>query len=100
MRKPDKTSAQTIGQLRFVAAIALGFVALAGCVAPKPPSDERPLEPVVSAPERPQVITDLSKLSAADTTGVALPPLLPTAPSIQTSTASVTASRNEQLTHK
>ncbi|HLW71213.1 MAG TPA: hypothetical protein VKS22_11400 [Candidatus Binataceae bacterium] len=83
------------------AALALGLLALAGCVAPKPPSDERPLQPVPNVPDRPEVVTDLSKLSAADTTAVALPPVLPTVSPLQsTSNVSVGASRNEQLTHK
>jgi hypothetical protein len=101
MRRLGKPSHLMIGQLRCPAMRVLVFLLLAGCVAPKPPSDERPLQPVTSAPERPQVITDLSKLSAADTTAVALPPPLPTASSLQsTSSVSVAASRNEQLTHK
>jgi hypothetical protein len=77
-------------------ALALGLLAFIGCVAPKPPSDEHPLVPMAVTPDRPQVVTDLSTLSAAPT--VAIPQTLPVAPTIQaTSTGGV--SRNEQMTH-
>lgn len=80
--------------------LAFAFVLLAGCAPWNPlPADPDRREPVVSASASgPRVVTDLTKLSDADTS--ALAPVLPNPPSPPPPDTNRNASKNEVLTHQ
>ena len=86
------------GRHPFGSALIVGLILLAGC-APRnqPEAPEKPAPAaIVNEPDRPQVVTDLTKLSDASTAGLA-PPDQPSPAPAETNPR---ASRNEVLTHQ
>jgi hypothetical protein len=91
---------RTVKRSRILRALMLGLIALAGCASLSKPDDKsNNVEAVIpNAPERPQVVTDLSKLSAATTT--APPSIAVTQAPLQAKSPGDKASQNEVVTHR
>lgn len=85
-------------RIASLAILAPGLLALASCVAPKPPTDEHPLVTMSATSDRTQVVTDLSALSAAPT--AAIPQNLTGGVELPPTTGASGTPRNEQLTHQ